>query len=199
MNVPYKNLRPSIFEKLDELVAAGRTMPAACTELRSMIRDGAVILLDLHDPGKTDEWLRQGAFTLIDAVRQNSKTLAGDWKYFKNVAVIDWAEIDKAVGAAISEVSEKDSAATDQTGDCLISPRLPSEEECEKLIVALKSRGLRLKKADVLKKAKDTLPDLRDKEFDRAWKKTAGDWTKRGRPKNPPKPPPKNPHKKPPI
>jgi hypothetical protein len=69
-----KNLRPSIFEKLDEIVAAGRTMPAACSELRSMIRDRAVILLDLHDPPQIDEWLRQAAATLIDAVRQNSRT-----------------------------------------------------------------------------------------------------------------------------
>jgi hypothetical protein len=143
MNAPYKNLRPSIYEKLDEIVADGRTRQAACTELKSMIRDRAVILFDPHNPAATDDWLREAAFTLIDAVRQNSLTTPlGFREYFEKVDVIDWAELDKAVAAAIS--AEEPAADIKRTQE---EPATSSEPETAKRLPPKQGAALEAIKA----------------------------------------------------
>jgi hypothetical protein len=70
MTATYKTPFPSILEMLDQLEAAGRTEDEAHTELRNMIRDGAVTLLDFHDPPNSKEWLIEGAILLIETLRR---------------------------------------------------------------------------------------------------------------------------------
>jgi hypothetical protein len=70
MNGPYRTPLPSLTEMLDELVKADRTRDEACAELRNMIRDGAVTLLDCHQPPQSSEWLIGGAILVLDAYQQ---------------------------------------------------------------------------------------------------------------------------------
>jgi hypothetical protein len=65
-----------------------------------------------------------------------------------------------------------------------LDARLTAEDACGALILRLKE-GPQMPKADVYARAKAEIPDLNEKEFERAWRSTAGDWKIVGRPKKP--------------
>jgi hypothetical protein len=101
---PYKTPLPSVPEMIDELVAAGRTLDAACAELRNIIRDGAVILLDCHNPPQTNDWLINGALVIIDVIRRKERH--APWlypAYFSDGVVVLREQFEVAARLAISE------------------------------------------------------------------------------------------------
>jgi len=104
MSGPYKTPLPSVPEMIDELVGAGRTVEAACFELRNIIRDGAVTLLDFHNPQQTNEWLVNGALLMIDAFRTKDRSVPYLYpEYFNNGVAVLRAQFEVAAGLAISE------------------------------------------------------------------------------------------------
>jgi hypothetical protein len=103
-------------EMVEELEATGRTADAACTELRNMIRDGAVTLLDFHEPPQTDNWLIEGALLILDAYRQmlsdfrEKRRPAGAGalpygypEYFSDGVVALRAQFERAAGLGVSK------------------------------------------------------------------------------------------------
>jgi hypothetical protein len=110
MTATYKTPFPSILEMLDQLEAAGRTEDEAHTELRNMIRDGAVTLLDFHDPPNSKEWLIAGAILLIETLqrRQSIDPTAGALPfgypdYFRDGVFAVRDQFEKAAGLHVSE------------------------------------------------------------------------------------------------
>jgi hypothetical protein len=103
MSGPYRTPLPSIAEMLNELVAAGKPFDVACIELKNMIRDGAVTLLDFHSPPQTDEWLVAGAILVIDAFRTKSRSLPYLYpSYFSDGVVARRIQFEGAAGLSIS-------------------------------------------------------------------------------------------------
>jgi hypothetical protein len=97
MNAPYQAPPPNIAGMLDELVAAGRSMPAACTELRHLIRTRAVKLQDCNQPMQTDDALIERAVSWIDAFRRNAQ-LAPWNEYLRDEVFADRAQFEAVAG-----------------------------------------------------------------------------------------------------
>ena len=103
MSVPYRTPLPSIAEMFDELIAAGRTADVACRDLRNMIRDGAITLMDFHDPPQTSEWLINGALLVIDAFRTKTRSLPHLYPaYFTDGVVAARSQFESAAGLSTS-------------------------------------------------------------------------------------------------
>jgi hypothetical protein len=164
----YKGDRVGIAQMFDELVKARSDRHAAAVELGSALLDGAIALEFAGNP--VIEEIVPIAQYLRDFVANPYKPPAG-WAVARWFAVLQGAQgfrtaFEIACGLGTSSIES----------------RITAEEACRALILRLKE-GPRLARAAVLAKAKAEIPDLVDKEFDRAWRSAAGDWKAGGRPK----------------
>src|SRR5882724_11305701 len=163
----YRGDRIGIGEMFETLVANGRSRHEAAVELHHALSDGAIVLWYGGQP------IANGISTIGRVLRDfalDPRKVEPGLGSMKIVMAEALAERDKF--EAVCGLGE---VAADATG-----PRLTAEQACERLILSLKE-GPRMKKAEVYTKALAAIPDLKEKEFDRAWRSTAGDWTVGGR------------------
>jgi hypothetical protein len=76
MATTYRGPAVTLAEMFDELCENGRSLKEAYAELRRAIKDGAIDLIDLHDPPWADDRLYAAALDLLDAASTNRRTAA---------------------------------------------------------------------------------------------------------------------------
>jgi hypothetical protein len=154
---------------LDELVANDRTEFAAAVELESALKDGKIILWYAGAP----------VITELPAIGRFLRDFVSDRKQ----ARLGYGYLSLMLADARAERSQFETVCglVEAVAD-ITAPRQTAEQACASLILELK-KGPRLKKLEVQAKAFAAIPDLKEKEFDRAWRSAAGDWATGGRPK----------------
>jgi hypothetical protein len=165
--MPYKGALMSIREMLDELAQHRGSELPAFAELSRALEERAIIL---HFNG---EPLRE-------------EYVPGIAEYIRLAADRNAREIRLRLGWAADIMLEARALRVQFESACELSEpskRLTAEEACRALIVRLRE-GSRLTKAATHAKAKAEIPDLIEKQFDRAWEAEApAEWRTGGRPK----------------
>jgi hypothetical protein len=164
----YRGDEIGIGPMLDELVTKGRTEFDAAVELENALKDGKIILWYAGAPVVSD----------IPAIGRFLRDFVSDRKK----ARLGYGHLSLMLADARAQrvQFEKVCGLIEAAAD-LTPRRQTAEQACESLILELK-KGPRLRKFEVRAKAFATIPDLIEKEFDRAWRSKAGDWATGGRP-----------------
>jgi hypothetical protein len=166
----YKSDRVGVRQMLEELCRAERSPREAHLELATALENGAI-------PLKFD-----GQF-VIEEITPIAKTL-------RAAAADPHHRPDGMLSARYIVILQAEDTADRRQFEkaCQLEVfsqgrRLTAEEACKELIGRLK-QGPRITRAATYAKAKADIPDLIDKEFDRAWEAVAPpDWKVGGRPK----------------
>jgi hypothetical protein len=182
--MPYQGESVSLEEMLEILVNNDRTEAAAALELERAIEDNRISLLlpdGTNDEGETlyCQMSPLGRSHVVAVLRSFPNRMRIPLIMGMNTPV----EMIKAARALRIDFEVVCGLAA-RPAEVMIdpSPRQTAEQACRDLITALRS-GDRLTKAIVYARARELIPDLSDKEFDSAWRATAGDWATGGRPK----------------
>jgi hypothetical protein len=170
VKMPYKGTTIRLGEMIDELIQNGSPEYSAATELGRALEEGAIILI-FNDEPLSPDFIPGVAEYLQVAATRNAREIRLRFGWASDIifhARALRAQFEGAFGLGAP------------TTEPLI-PRQTAEQACEALILSLKE-GPRLRKVEVHGRALAAIPDLKDKEFERAWRSTAGDWATGGRP-----------------
>jgi hypothetical protein len=178
--MPYQGKTVGIDEMLNILGSNEQTEAEAAIELERAFEEGAIMLFDPRgresDPPSWPALSAEQTLAIISILRALCNRTPGTTISRAKLSSIEFFNAVRAVRSQFELAFGLGEAATDIT-----APRQTAEQACASLILELK-KGPRLKKLAVQAKASAAIPDLTEKEFDRAWRSSAGDWATGGRP-----------------
>jgi hypothetical protein len=160
----------SVPEMLETLIANGRSDAEAAREIASALEERAILLA--YANGHVFE--KEDLASVLDCIRDfPTRARTGSLLHattFRRLA---------DGGAGAWRLQFEIACGLDQRLEAA-GPRLTAEEACKAFILRLKEQGTRIPKAQVYSQARIRIPDLVEKEFDRAWREVAGDWRSPG-------------------
>jgi hypothetical protein len=117
--ITYRGPTITLAEIFDELCSNGRSNKEAYAELRQAIKDGALVLIDLHDEPLSDDELHSAALGLLDAELTKRPTFGavpwGHPDYFSKGVVTLRAQFEMVFGlTAEAETSIGNKPASDK-------------------------------------------------------------------------------------